>query len=83
MEKPMDRTPARDAIADEAVGETLESRAPDAPRGQKLRRRKLPGDLQGRPGLRQALPNKPPNLSANGSAMPTRMLEAALAGRDA
>ena len=30
MEKPMDRTPARDAIADEAVGETLESRAPDA-----------------------------------------------------
>jgi hypothetical protein len=32
MEKPMDRTPARDAIADEAVGETLESRAPDAAR---------------------------------------------------
>jgi hypothetical protein len=51
--------------------------------GQKLRRRKLPGDLQGRPGLRQALPNKPPNLSANGSAMPMRMLEAALGGLDA
>jgi hypothetical protein len=32
MEKPMDRTPARDAIADEAVGETLESRAPDTAR---------------------------------------------------
>src|SRR5258708_4969335 len=29
MEKPMDRTPARDAIADEAVGETLESGTPD------------------------------------------------------
>jgi hypothetical protein len=51
--------------------------------GQKLRRRKLPSDLQGRAGLRQALPNKPPNLSANGSAMPMRMLEAALAGLDA
>jgi len=32
MEKPMDTTPARDAIADEAVGETLESRAPYAAR---------------------------------------------------
>jgi len=51
--------------------------------GQKLRRRKLPSDLRGRPGLGQALPKKSPNLSANGSAMPTRMLEAALAGLDA
>jgi hypothetical protein len=51
--------------------------------GQKLQRRKLPGDLQGRPGLRQASPKKPPNLSVNGSAMPMRMLEAALAGLDA
>ena len=83
MEKPMDRTPARDAIADEAVGETLESRAPDAARRAEIAAEEAATRLQGRPGLRQALPNKPPNLSANGSAMPMRMLEAALAGLDA
>jgi hypothetical protein len=80
MEKPMDRTPARGAIADEEVGET---RAPDAAKRAEIAAEEAATRLQGRPGLRQALPNKPPNLSANGSAMPMRMLEAALAGLDA
>jgi hypothetical protein len=83
MEKPMDRTPARDAIADEAVGETLESRAPDAARRAEVAAEEAARRFASGPGLRQASPKKPPNLSVNGSAMPMRMLEAALAGLDA
>ena len=83
MEKPMDTAPARDAIADEAVGETLESRAPYAARSAGVAAEEAARRFARSSGLGQALPKRRPNLSANGSAMPTRMLKAALAGLDA
>ena len=84
MEKPMDRTPAhgtrlrtRQLVKRSRAGRQMPHE------GQKLERRKLPGDLQIIAGQGRASPKKPPNLSVNGSAMPMRMLEAALASLDA
>ena len=83
MEKPMDTTPTRDAIADEAVGETLESRAPHAARSAGVAAEEAARRFARSSGARASIAEKTAESLANGSAMPTRMLEAALAGLDA